>query len=47
VGKTGDKIFTDAGKFYSKNHTLKGFGEETMMGAGHHEKPGPPHMHSQ
>jgi hypothetical protein len=29
VGKTGDKVFTDAGKFYGKNHTLKGFGEET------------------
>jgi hypothetical protein len=29
VGKTVDKIFTDAGKFYGKNHTLKGFGEET------------------
>jgi len=33
VGKTGDKIFTDAGKFYSKNHTLKGFGEETKAPA--------------
>src|SRR3989337_4264147 len=29
VGKTGDKVFTDAGKFYGKNNTLKGFGEET------------------
>jgi len=28
VGKTGDKVFTDAGKFYAKNHTLKGFGKE-------------------
>ncbi|MGA6993807.1 MAG: hypothetical protein WBX50_07910 [Candidatus Deferrimicrobiaceae bacterium] len=33
VGKTGDKIFTDAGKFYGKNHTLKGFGEETKAPA--------------
>lgn len=33
VGKAGDKIFTDAGKFYSKNHTLKGFGEETKAPA--------------
>lgn len=33
VGKTGDKIFTDAGKFYSKNHTLKGFEEETKAPA--------------
>ena len=33
VGKTSDKIFTDAGKFYSKNHTLKGFGEETKAPA--------------
>ncbi len=33
VGKTGDKVFTDAGKFYGKNHTLKGFGEETKAPA--------------
>jgi len=33
VGKAGDKVFTDAGKFYSKNHTLKGFGEETKAPA--------------
>jgi hypothetical protein len=33
VGKTGDKIFTDAGKFYSRNHTFKGFGEETKAPA--------------
>jgi len=33
VGKAGDKIFTDAGKFYGKNHTLKGFGEETKAPA--------------
>ena len=33
VGKTGDKVFTDAGKFYGKNHTLKGFGEGAMAPA--------------
>ena len=33
MGQTGDQIFTDAGKFYGKNHTLKGFGEETKAPA--------------
>ena len=33
VGKAGDKVFTDAGKFYARNHTLKGFGEETKAPA--------------
>src|SRR4030067_531025 len=33
VGKAGDKVFTDAGKFYGKNHTLKGFGEKTKAPA--------------
>ena len=33
VGKTSDKVFTDTGKFYSKNHTLKGFEEETKAPA--------------
>jgi hypothetical protein len=33
AGKTGDKVFTDAGKFYAKNQTLKGFGEETKAPA--------------
>lgn len=27
VGKPGDKVFTDAGSFYGKHHTLKGFAE--------------------
>jgi len=33
VGKTGDKVFTDAGKFYGKNHTLKEFGEKAKAPA--------------
>ncbi len=33
VGKTSDKVFTDTGKFYSKHHTLTGFGEETKAPA--------------
>ena len=27
VGKAGDKVFTEAGTFYGKHHTLKGFAE--------------------
>ena len=27
VGKTGDKVFTDAGKFYGRHHSLDGFAE--------------------
>lgn len=28
VGKTGDKVFTEAGTYYGKHHTLAGFGEK-------------------
>jgi hypothetical protein len=33
VGKAGDQAFTDAGKFYGRNHTLKGFAEGTKRPA--------------
>ena len=41
VGKTGDKVFTDAGKFYATNHTLKGFGGETKAPAKTAPEPAP------
>ena len=37
VGKTGDKVFTDAGKFYGRHHSLTGFAEEAKAPA----KPAP------
>ncbi|MGB3096618.1 MAG: hypothetical protein WBB46_07815 [Candidatus Deferrimicrobiaceae bacterium] len=41
VGKTSDKVFTDTGKFYSKHHTLTGFGEETKAPAKAAPEPAP------